>query len=377
MSAQKDKNQSIETAVSAIEKQFGKGAIMRLGKNADEIKPMEAISSGALSLDLALGVGGYPKGRIVEVYGPESSGKTTLTLHAVAQAQKNGGVTAFIDAEHALDVNYAKRLGVNLDELLISQPDTGEQALEIVDMLVRSGGVDMIVIDSVAALTPRAEIEGDMGDHHVGLQARLMSQALRKLTSSISKSSCTVVFINQIRMKIGVMFGSPETTTGGNALKFYSSIRMDIRRIASIKQGDEVLGNRVRVKVVKNKVAPPFREAEFDIMFGVGISKTGDLLDLAVNKEVVNKSGSWFSYGDQRLGQGREQAKEFLANNPEVMNEIEAKTKTAYGLDKTTSQVDSPSTGAAGQQRVGAKGTSNEKPTRSSSRKSTTASSPS
>lgn len=330
----KDRVQAIDEAVSSIEKQFGKGAIMRLGQDGDSPVKVEAISTGALSLDLALGVGGLPKGRIVEIYGPESSGKTTLTLHAVAQAQKDGGVAAFVDAEHALDTVYAKKIGVNLEELLVSQPDTGEQALEIVDMLVRSDAVNLVVVDSVAALTPKAEIEGDMGDHHVGLQARLMSQALRKLTGSIARSNCTVIFINQIRMKIGVMFGSPETTTGGNALKFYSSVRMDIRRTAAIKQADEVVGNRVRVKVVKNKVAAPFREAEFDVMFGEGISQTGDVLDLGVQNSIVNKTGAWFSYKDQRLGQGREKAKEFLSQNPAVFNEIKGELRAKCGLEE-------------------------------------------
>jgi recombination protein RecA len=332
MEISKDKVQAIETAVGAIEKQFGKGAIMRLGKHAPEMEPLEVTPTGALSLDMALGIGGYPKGRILEVYGPESSGKTTLMLHAVAEVQKMGGVAAFVDAEHALDIGYARKLGVNLDELLVSQPDTGEQALEIVDMLVRSGGVDLIVVDSVAALTPKAEIEGEMGDTHVGLQARLMSQALRKLTGSISRSSCSVVFINQIRMKIGVMFGSPETTTGGNALKFYSSIRLDIRRIASIKHGEEVVGNRVRVKVVKNKCAAPFREAEFDVLFGYGISRVGDVLDLAVNKEIIKKSGAWFSFQEHRLGQGREAVKEFLLANKAIYETIEKDTRKAYNF---------------------------------------------
>lgn len=305
---------------------------MRLGDGSQREK-VETTSTGALSLDIALGVGGLPKGRIVEIYGPESSGKTTLTLHSVAECQKAGGVAAFIDAEHALDTIYAKKIGVKVEDLLVSQPDTGEQALEICDMLVRSGAVNMIVVDSVAALTPKAEIEGEMGDHQVGLQARLMSKALRKLTASISRSNCTVIFINQIRMKIGVMFGNPETTTGGNALKFYSSVRLDIRRIASIKQADEVIGNRTRVKVVKNKVAAPFRQAEFDIMFGKGFSWTGDLLDLAVEKDIVAKTGAWFSYQDERLGQGRENAKEFLETNPDTAREIEAKVKAAYGLN--------------------------------------------
>ena len=321
----------IDNAVAEIEKQFGKGAIMRLGK---DVKPeaVEAISTGSTSLDIALGVGGVPKGRVVEIYGPESSGKTTLTLHLVAEVQKAGGVAAFVDAEHALDTVYAQSIGVNLENLLVSQPDTGEQALEIVDMLTRTGAVDLIVVDSVAALTPRAEIEGDMGDHHVGLQARLMSQALRKLTGNISRSNCTVVFINQIRMKIGVMFGSPETTSGGNALKFYSSVRLDIRRIASFKRDGQVLGNRVRVKVVKNKVSAPFREAEFDITFGKGFSKSGDLLDLGVAKEIVNKAGTWFSYGEDRLGQGREAAKEYLQDNPTLFHKLETEVRLAYGL---------------------------------------------
>ena len=327
-----DKSKALEAAVGAIEKQFGKGSIMRLGKGGHQ-EPIEAISTGALSLDIALGIGGIPKGRIVEIYGPESSGKTTLTLHAVAEAQKGGGVAAFVDAEHALDVLYAKKLGVNIDELLVSQPDTGEQALEIVDMLVRSGACDLVVVDSVAALTPKAEIEGEMGDSHMGLQARLMSQALRKLTGTISRSNCTVIFINQIRMKIGVMFGNPETTTGGNALKFYASVRMDVRKIASIKQGEEeVVGNRTRVKVVKNKVAAPFKQAEFDIMFGKGISRIGDLLDLAVAKDIVAKSGSWFSFRDERIGQGRENAKEYLEQHPDLTKKIEVEVKKAYGI---------------------------------------------
>ena len=330
MSEAADKSKAIEQAVATIEKQFGKGAIMRLGKGAQDAGPMEVVSTGAFSLDMALGIGGLPKGRIVEIYGPESSGKTTLALHVVAEAQKAGGVGAFVDAEHALDTSYAKRIGVNLDEVLVSQPDTGEQALEIVDMLVRSNAVDVIVVDSVAALTPRAEIEGEMGDQHMGLQARLMSQALRKLTGSVSRSNCVVIFINQIRMKIGVMFGSPETTTGGNALKFYASIRMDIRRIASIKQNEEVIGNRAKVKVVKNKMAAPFREAEFDIMFGRGISRTGDVLDLATVKNLIEKSGTWFTYKDQRLGQGRENAKEFLNTHPELMKQLEGELRAGF-----------------------------------------------
>lgn len=329
-----ERAKALEVAVGAIEKQFGKGSIMRLGKGG-VAEPLESISTGALSLDLALGIGGVPRGRIIEIYGPESSGKTTLTLHIAAEAQKAGGVAAFVDAEHALDVVYAKKLGVNTDDLLVSQPDTGEQALEIVDMLVRSGAVDLVVVDSVAALTPKAEIEGEMGDSHMGLQARLMSQALRKLTGTISRSNCTVVFINQIRMKIGVMFGNPETTTGGNALKFYASIRMDVRKIASIKQGeDEVVGNRTRVKVVKNKVAAPFKQAEFDIMFGKGISRVGDLLDLAVAKDIVAKSGSWFSYKEERIGQGRENAKEYIDQHPELAKKIEAEVIKVYGITR-------------------------------------------
>ncbi len=332
-----EKSKALEAAVGAIEKQFGKGSIMRLGKGG-YADPVEAVSTGALSLDIALGIGGIPKGRIIEIYGPESSGKTTLTLHQVAEVQKAGGVAAFVDAEHALDVVYAKKLGVNIDELLVSQPDTGEQALEIVDMLVRSGAVDLIIVDSVAALTPKAEIEGEMGDSHMGLQARLMSQALRKLTGTISRSNCSVVFINQIRMKIGVMFGNPETTTGGNALKFYASVRMDVRKIASIKQSEEeVVGNRTRVKVVKNKMAAPFKQAEFDIMFGKGISRSGDVLDLAVAKDIVAKSGSWFSYKDERIGQGRENAKEYIESHPDMMRKIEAEVLKAYGVSRNGS----------------------------------------
>ncbi len=329
--ADENRNRAIELAMGQIEKQFGKGSIMRLGE--DSVLPeIQVISTGALSLDIALGVGGIPRGRIIEIYGPESSGKTTLALHIVAEAQKTGGIAAFIDAEHALDVHYARNLGVNTDNLLISQPDTGEQALEITEVLVRSGAIDVLVIDSVAALVPRAEIEGEMGDAHMGLQARLMSQALRKLTATISKSRCSVIFINQIRMKIGVMFGNPETTTGGNALKFYSSVRMDIRRIGALKQGQDVIGNRTRVKVVKNKVAPPFKETEFDIMYGQGISREGDLVDLGVDCEVVEKSGSWFSYGDNRIGQGRENAKTFLVEHPEIATEIESKVLEHFGM---------------------------------------------
>ncbi len=327
-----DKQKALDRALAQIERQFGKGSIMRLGGDSP-IAEIEATSTGSLGLDIALGIGGLPKGRVVEIYGPESSGKTTLTLHCIAEEQKKGGVCAFVDAEHALDPLYARKLGVNLDELLISQPDTGEQALEITDTLVRSGAVTMVVVDSVAALTPRSELEGDMGDSSVGVHARLMSQAMRKLTGSISRTKCTVVFINQIRMKIGVMFGSPETTTGGNALKFYSSVRLDIRRIGAIKDRDEVVGNQTRVKVVKNKVAPPFKQVEFDIMYGEGISKTGELLDLGVKAGVVEKSGSWFSYGDERIGQGRENAKLFLKENSALALEIEDKIRAAHGLD--------------------------------------------
>ena len=326
-----DKTKALDAALSQIERAFGKGSIMRLGKNEKAVE-IDTVPTGSLGLDIALGVGGLPRGRVVEIYGPESSGKTTLTLHVIAEAQKKGGVCAFIDAEHALDTIYARKLGVNLEDLLISQPDTGEQALEITDTLVRSGAVDVLVIDSVAALTPRAEIEGEMGDSQPGLQARLMSQALRKLTASISRSQTTVIFINQIRMKIGVMYGSPETTTGGNALKFYASVRLDIRRIGSIKDRDEVTGNQTRVKVVKNKVAPPFKQVEFDIMYGEGISKTGELIDLGVRAGVVEKSGSWFSYDSQRLGQGRENAKNFLKANLQVAERIEQEICENSGL---------------------------------------------
>ena len=327
-----DRQKALESALSQIERQFGKGSIMKLG-DENAIQEIESTSTGSLGLDIALGIGGVPKGRIVEVYGPESSGKTTLSLHCVAEEQKKGGVCAFVDAEHALDPQYAKKLGVDLDELLISQPDTGEQALEITDTLVRSGAVSMVVVDSVAALTPKSELEGDMGDSNVGVQARLMSQAMRKLTGSISRSNCMVIFINQIRMKIGVMFGSPETTTGGNALKFYSSVRLDIRRIGAIKDRDEVVGNATRVKVVKNKVAPPFKQVEFDIMYGEGISKNGELLDLGVKAGVVEKSGAWYSYMDERIGQGRENAKIFLKENPNIALSIEDKIRAAHGLD--------------------------------------------
>ena len=326
-----DKTKALDAAIGQIEKAFGKGSVMKLGQR-DSVVDIQAISTGSLGLDIALGIGGFPKGRIIEIYGPESSGKTTLALHAVAEAQASGGNCAFVDAEHALDPTYARKLGVNLDDLLISQPDAGEQALEIADTLVRSGAIDVLVVDSVAALVPRAELEGEMGDHHVGLHARLMSQALRKLTSSIARSNCLVIFINQIRLKIGVMFGNPETTTGGNALKFYASVRLDIRRIGAIKDKDEVVGNQTRVKVVKNKVAAPFRTVEFDIMYGEGISKTGELLDLGVSAGLVEKSGSWFSYGNQRIGQGRENAKTFMQENPDIANELETAIRSNAGL---------------------------------------------
>ncbi|MBE5825502.1 MAG: recombinase RecA [Butyrivibrio sp.] len=326
-----EKQKALDAALGQIEKQFGKGAVMKLGDSADTMN-IETIPTGSLSLDIALGLGGIPKGRIVEIYGPESSGKTTVTLHMIAEVQKRGGIAGFIDAEHALDPVYAKNIGVDIDNLYISQPDSGEQALEITETMVRSGAIDIVVVDSVAALVPKAEIDGDMGDSHVGLQARLMSQALRKLTAVISKSNCTVVFINQLREKVGVMFGNPETTTGGRALKFYSSVRMDVRRIEAIKQNGENIGNRTRVKVVKNKIAPPFKEAEFDIMFGKGISMTGDILDLAANVDIVNKSGAWYQYGGDKIGQGRENAKLFLENNPDVRAEIEAKVREHFGL---------------------------------------------
>ncbi|MGD9356593.1 MAG: recombinase RecA [Chromatiales bacterium] len=327
-----NRKKALGAALSQIEKQFGKGSVMRMG-DSSAVRNIEAISTGSLGLDIALGIGGVPKGRVVEIYGPESSGKTTLTLHIVAEAQKKGGTTAFVDAEHALDPQYAEKLGVNMDELLVSQPDTGEQALEITDMLVRSGAVDVVVVDSVAALTPRAEIEGEMGDSHVGLQARLMSQALRKLTANIKRSNCIVIFINQIRMKIGVMFGSPETTTGGNALKFYSSVRMDIRRTGAIKRGDEVVGNETRVKVVKNKVAPPFKQANFEIMYGEGISREGEIIDLGVQHGIVDKSGSWYSYKGDKIGQGKENVRNFLKENPDVAAEIEGSIRATVFPD--------------------------------------------
>jgi recombination protein RecA len=329
-SSQMDKTKALDAALSQIERAFGKGSIMKMGQG--QVVEVQSVSTGSLGLDIALGIGGLPRGRVVEIYGPESSGKTTLSLHTIAEAQKAGGICAFVDAEHALDPIYARKLGVNIDDLLISQPDAGEQALEIADTLVRSGAIDVLVIDSVAALTPKAELEGEMGDSLPGLQARLMSQALRKLTASISKSKCMVIFINQIRMKIGVMFGSPETTTGGNALKFYASVRLDIRRIGAIKDRDEVVGNQTRVKVVKNKLAPPFRQVEFDIIYGEGISKMGELIDLGVKGNIVEKSGAWFSYNSQRLGQGRENSKQFLRDNPEIAEEIELAIRQNAGL---------------------------------------------
>ena len=335
-----DKQKALDAALRQIDRAFGKGSIMRLG-DSDKVVETEFIPTGSLTLDIALGIGGLPRGRVVEIYGPEGSGKTSLALHVVAEAQKRGGACAFVDAEHALDPIYAGKLGVNTDELLISQPDTGEQALEITDTLVRSGAIDILVVDSVAALVPRAELEGEMGDIHVGLQARLMSQALRKLTGSISKSRCTLIFINQIRMKIGVMYGSPETTTGGNALKFYASVRLDIRRIGAIKDRDEIVGNRTRVKVVKNKLAPPFKTVEFDIMYGVGISKVGELLDLGATSGVIEKSGSWYSYNDQRIGQGRENAKQFLIDHPDVATAVESTLRSQAGLtEPSTSESD-------------------------------------
>jgi recombination protein RecA len=354
-----DKLKALENAISQIERSFGKGSIMKLG-SAGLGEGIQAIPTGSLTLDMATGVGGFPRGRVIEIYGPESSGKTTLALNAIAQSQKQGGVAAFIDAEHALDVSYAGRLGVNIEELLVSQPDTGEQALEVAETLVRSGAVDLVVVDSVAALVPKAEIEGEMGDSHMGLQARLMSQALRKLTAAISKSMTTVIFINQIRMKIGVMFGNPETTTGGNALKFYASMRLDIRRIDSLKDGQETTGNRVRVKVVKNKVAPPFRQAEFDIYFNEGISRVGEIIDLGVDKNIIEKSGAWYSYAGSRIGQGRENVREFLKNNAAMAKEIEDKIIEAYGL-KTPAP--------AAQQPAQAKPSKSDTPARSSQKK--------
>ena len=333
MTIEKEKLDALNHVLGKIEKDFGKGSIMRLGEASSMV--VDSISTGSIGLDIAVGIGGLPRGRIVEIYGPESSGKTTVALHTVAEAQRNGGIAAFIDAEHALDPVYARALGVDVDNLIISQPDTGEQALEITEALIRSGAIDIIVIDSVAALVPKAEIEGDMGDSHVGLQARLMSQALRKLTGSIKKSNCVAIFINQLREKVGIMFGNPETTTGGRALKFYSSVRLDVRKIDTIKQGDKVLGSRTRVKVVKNKVAPPFKQAEFDIMYGEGISKVGDLLDIASDIDIVKKSGAWYSYNDTKLGQGRENVKKFLQDNPDLIKEIDEKVRHYYKLDET------------------------------------------
>ena len=327
-----DRLKALDAAISQIEKQYGRGSVMKLGESSSELK-VETVPTSSLSLDIALGQGGLPKGRIVEIYGPESSGKTTLALHCLAEVQKRGGIAGFIDAEHALDPVYAKNIGVNIDELYISQPDSGEQALDICEALVRSGAIDIVVIDSVAALVPKAEIDGDMGDSHVGLQARLMSQALRKLTGVVSKTNCIVIFINQLREKVGVMFGNPETTTGGRALKFYSSVRLDVRRVESLKQGGEVIGNHTRVKVVKNKIAPPFKQAEFDIMFGTGISKEGDILDIATDLDIVNKSGAWFAYKDEKIGQGRENAKEYLVQHPDICLEIENLVREHYGLE--------------------------------------------
>lgn len=335
-----NKKKALDAAIAKLEKDYGKGTVMKLGDPAAQVH-VETVPTGSLSLDLALGVGGVPKGRIVEIYGPESSGKTTVALHMIAEVQKRGGIAGFIDAEHALDPVYAKNIGVDIDELYISQPDSGDQALEITETMVRSGAIDIIVVDSVAALVPKQEIDGDMGDNHVGLQARLMSQALRKLTPVISKSNCVVIFINQLREKVGVMFGSPETTTGGRALKFYSSVRMDVRRIETLKQGGEMVGNRVRIKIVKNKIAPPFKEAEFDIMFGKGISREGDILDLAASIDIVNKSGAWYAYNGDKIGQGRENAKSYLTEHPEIMDEIEEKVRNHYGIGENSEKNDS------------------------------------
>src|SRR2546425_38887 len=352
MANDKDRERALDLAISQIEKQFGKGSIMKLGEDAI-VRDIPIISTGSLTLDLALGIGGLPRGRVVEIYGPEASGKTTLSLHAVAEIQRAGGIAAFVDAEHALDVGYARRLGVRVEDLLVSQPDTGEQALEIVDVLLRSGAIDLVVVDSVAALVPRAEIEGEMGDQHVGLQARLMSQALRKLTGTISKSNTLVIFINQIRMKIGVMFGNPETTTGGNALKFYASVRLDIRRIGAIKQAEKAIGNRTKVKVVKNKLAPPFREVEFDIMYGEGISREGDILDLASEANVIEKSGAWFAWKGERIGQGRENAKEFLKANPDVATAIERAVLEKHGIARAGEAPIAVVTPSGGAERAG------------------------
>ena len=343
-SSKEDKLKALDAAISQIEKQYGKGSVMKLGDESNRMN-VETVPTGSLSLDIALGLGGLPKGRIIEIYGPESSGKTTVALHAVAEVQKRGGIAGFIDAEHALDPAYAKNIGVDIDNLYISQPDNGEQALEITETMVRSGAVDIVIVDSVAALVPKAEIDGDMGDSHVGLQARLMSQALRKLTAAINRSNCIVIFINQLREKVGVMFGNPETTTGGRALKFYSSVRLDVRRIESLKQGGEIVGNRTRIKVVKNKVAPPFKEAEFDIMFGEGISKEGDILDLASELGIVNKSGAWYAYNGDKIGQGRENVKTYLKENPQVCQEIEEKVRAHYAVDKREGETEAPAAG--------------------------------
>ncbi len=352
--AREDKLKALDAAISQIEKQYGKGSIMKLGDHSNQMN-VESIPTGSLSLDIALGIGGLPKGRVVEIYGPESSGKTTVALHVVAEVQKAGGIAGFVDAEHALDPVYAKNIGVNIDDLYISQPDSGEQALEITETMVRSGAIDVLIVDSVAALVPKAEIDGDMGDSHVGLQARLMSQALRKLTGVISKSNCVVIFINQLREKVGVMFGNPETTTGGRALKFYASVRLDVRRIEALKQGGEVVGNRTRVKVVKNKVAPPFREAEFDIMFGKGISREGDILDLAVNFGIVNKSGAWYAYNGDKIGQGRENAKQYLKENPLICEDVEAKVRQKSSCDETDDQEDTKQKVSAAKEKSTAK----------------------
>ena len=359
--AKEDKLKALDAAISQIEKQYGKGSVMKLGDSAANKMNVDAFPTGSLSLDIALGIGGLPKGRVIEVYGPESSGKTTVALHVVAEVQKQGGIAGFIDAEHALDPVYARNIGVDIDNLYISQPDNGEQALEITETMVRSGAVDIIIVDSVAALVPKAEIDGDMGDSHVGLQARLMSQALRKLTAVISKSNCIVIFINQLREKVGVMFGNPETTTGGRALKFYSSVRLDVRRVEALKQAGEVIGNRTRIKVVKNKVAPPFREAEFDIMFGKGISREGDILDLASDCGVVNKSGAWYAYKDDKIGQGRENAKQYLADNPAVMEEIEKKVRAHYELIEEEQPKEDPAKAAAEKEKPAAKKSKEEK----------------
>ena len=352
--ASDEKLKALDAAISNIEKQFGKGSIMKLGESNVNLN-VESIPTGSLSLDIALGLGGVPRGRVVEIYGPESSGKTTVALHMVAEVQKRGGIAGFIDAEHALDPVYAKNIGVDIDNLYISQPDSGEQALEITETMVRSGAVDIIIVDSVAALVPKAEIDGDMGDSHVGLQARLMSQALRKLTPVVSKNNCVVIFINQLREKVGVMFGNPETTTGGRALKFYASVRMDVRRIETLKQGGEVIGNRTRVKVVKNKVAPPFKEAEFDIMFGKGISKYGDILDLAADADIIHKSGAWYAYNGEKIGQGRENAKQFLLNNPELKDEIDKKVRAHYGIGEEADTAEAEDTKAKSKKKTGEK----------------------